>query len=53
MSAAIAAAEGPELPVRLIPNVPKNAEAYYGPDSVHVIARPRTRRAAEDGKPAR
>lgn len=29
---------GTELPVRLIPNVPKNAEAYYGPDSLHVIA---------------
>jgi hypothetical protein len=29
---------GSELPVRLIPNVPKNAEAYYGPDSLHIIA---------------
>ena len=33
-----AAQAGTELPVRLIPNVPKNAEAYYGPDSLHVIA---------------
>lgn len=36
--AATPAATGTELPVRLIPNVPKNAEAYYGPDSLHVIA---------------
>ena len=35
---AFAAAEGKELPVRLIPNVPKNAEAYYGPDNLHIIA---------------
>ncbi len=27
-----------ELPVRLIPNVPETAEAYYAPDSYHVIA---------------
>ena len=31
-------AEGQELPVRPIPNVPSNAEAYYGPDNLHVIA---------------
>ena len=30
-AAAPAAQAGTELPVRLIPNVPKNAEAYYGP----------------------
>ena len=36
--AAPATQAGTELPVRLIPNVPKNAEAYYGPDSLHVIA---------------
>ena len=36
--AAPASQAGTELPVRLIPNVPKNAEAYYGPDSLHVIA---------------
>lgn len=35
---AAAASAGKELPVRLIPNVPMNAEAYYGPDSYHVIA---------------
>ncbi len=27
-----------ELPIRVIPNVPSNAEAYYAPDSLHVIA---------------
>ncbi|MFZ1624721.1 MAG: hypothetical protein WAU48_08050, partial [Gammaproteobacteria bacterium] len=37
-AAAPAAQAGTELPVRLIPNVPKNAEAYYGPDSFHIIA---------------
>jgi len=30
--------EGKELPSRPIPNVPSNAEAYYAPDSLHVIA---------------
>ena len=30
--------EGTELPVRIIPNIPESAEAYYAPDSVHVIA---------------
>ena len=30
--------EGMELPVRPIPNVPSNAEAYYAPDSLYVIA---------------
>jgi TolB protein len=33
-----APAPGTELPVRLIPNVPRNAEAYYGPDNLHIIA---------------
>jgi Tol biopolymer transport system component len=27
-----------ELPSRIIPNVPETAEAYYAPDSLHVIA---------------
>lgn len=27
-----------ELPIWLIPNMPESAEAYYGPDSYHVIA---------------
>jgi TolB protein len=35
---AVSSATGKELPVRLIPNVPRNAEAYYGPDNLHVIA---------------
>jgi TolB protein len=30
--------EGPELPVREIPNIPPAAEAYYAPDNYHVIA---------------
>lgn len=29
---------GVELPVRKIPNLPESAEAYYAPDSLHVIA---------------
>lgn len=29
---------GTELPIRKIPNIPAAAEAYYAPDSVHVIA---------------
>jgi Tol biopolymer transport system component len=29
---------GKELPVRRIPNIPQAAEAYYAPDSLHVIA---------------
>ena len=33
-----APAAGAELPVRKIPNVPETAEAYYAPDSYHVIA---------------
>ncbi len=32
------AADDEELPVRLIPNIPESAEAYYAPDSYHVIA---------------
>lgn len=32
------AAEGTELPVWKIPNVPSSAEAYYAPDNLHVIA---------------
>ncbi len=27
-----------ELPHRKIPNVPETAEAYYAPDSIHIIA---------------
>ena len=29
---------GVELPVRIVPNLPESAEAYYAPDSFHVIA---------------
>jgi hypothetical protein len=37
-AATTAEAAGQELPVRKIPNVPQSAEAYYAPDSLHVIA---------------
>jgi len=30
-----------ELPIRVIPNVPSNAEAYYGPNNKYVIAQTR------------
>jgi hypothetical protein len=29
---------GKELPVRIIPNIPRSAEAYYAPDNLHVVA---------------
>ncbi|MBN8278978.1 MAG: hypothetical protein J0M16_00010 [Gammaproteobacteria bacterium] len=29
---------GKELPIRMIPNIPESAEAYYAPDNLHVIA---------------
>lgn len=43
-----------ELPIWIIPNMPESAEAYYGPDSYHIIAqtqdpdavRPSSERAA-------
>ncbi|MDH5276059.1 MAG: hypothetical protein OEW88_06510, partial [Gammaproteobacteria bacterium] len=31
-------AQGTELPIRKIPNIPAAAEAYYAPDDYHVIA---------------
>lgn len=40
-----------ELPVRKIPNIPEAAEAYYAPDSIHVIAQtqdPKAQRPADD-----
>ena len=37
-SQAASTADGKELPIRVIPNVPSNAEAYYAPDNLHVIA---------------
>lgn len=36
--AAAANEGGVEMPVRQIPNIPESAEAYYAPDSYHVIA---------------
>jgi len=43
--------EANELPNHLIPNIPETAEAYYGPDSIHVIAQtqdPDALRAQDD-----
>ena len=40
-----------ELPSRIIPNIPESAEAYYAPDSIHVIAQtqdPDALRAQDD-----
>ncbi len=37
-STGVTPGEGQELPVRKIPNIPEAAEAYYAPDSYHVIA---------------
>ncbi|MCL4721008.1 MAG: PD40 domain-containing protein [Gammaproteobacteria bacterium] len=40
-----------ELPIRIIPNIPESAEAYYAPDSYHVIAQtqdPKARRAQDE-----
>ena len=33
-----ASKESLELPIRKIPNIPPSGEAYYAPDSLHVIA---------------
>ena len=41
---------GKELPVRRIPNVPENAEAYYAPDSVTVIAQTQDKDAQQPGE---
>jgi TolB protein len=30
--------KGPELPIRRIPNIPQAVEAYYAPDSFHIIS---------------
>jgi Tol biopolymer transport system component len=43
--------EANELPSRIIPNIPETAEAYYAPDSIHVIAQtqdPDALRAQDD-----
>ncbi len=41
---------GKELPVRLIPNIPQSAEAYYAPDNLHVIAQTKDPAAAQPEK---
>ena len=38
-----------ELPVRIIPNIPPAAEAYYAPDNYHLIAQARDPDAQTDG----
>lgn len=40
-----------ELPIRIIPNIPETAEAYYAPDNFHIIAQtqdPKALRAQDD-----
>jgi len=41
---------GKELPVRMIPNIPSSAEAYYSPDNLHVIAQTKDPAAAQPEK---
>ena len=41
---------GKELPVRMIPNIPESAEAYYAPDNFHVIAQTKDPMAAQPEK---
>jgi hypothetical protein len=43
-----------ELPIRRIPNIPETAEAYYAPDSLHVIAQTQDPKAlrAKDARSA-
>jgi hypothetical protein len=48
--AAPAQAGGQELPVRVIPNIPESAEAYYAPDSFHIIAQTKDPDAAQPEK---
>ena len=38
-----------ELPIRLIPNIPPAAEAYYAPDNYHIIAQARDPDAQDSG----
>ncbi len=40
-----------ELPIWLIPNMPESAEAYYGPDSYHVIAQTQDPKATPPSSP--
>jgi TolB protein len=56
-AAAAPAEEGPpaewagkELPVRMIPNIPRSAEAYYAPDNLHVVAQTKDPAAAQPEK---
>jgi TolB protein len=39
-----------ELPVRMIPNIPEAAEAYYAPDNLHVIAQTQDAAAQHAGE---
>ena len=41
---------GKELPVRIIPNIPQSAEAYYAPDNLHVIAQTKDPKAVQPEK---
>ncbi len=41
---------GKELPVRKIPNVPENAEAYYAHDNLHVIAQTQDAASQDPGE---
>ncbi len=41
---------GKELPVRIIPNIPESAEAYYARDNLHVIAQTKDPGAAQPEK---
>ncbi len=41
---------GKELPVRMIPNIPASAEAYYAPDNFHIIAQTKDPMAAQPEK---
>ncbi len=41
---------GKELPIRMIPNIPQSAEAYYAPDNLHVIAQTKDPMAAQPEK---
>ncbi len=40
-----------ELPIWLIPNMPESAEAYYGPDSYHIIAQTQDPKATPPSSP--
>ena len=41
---------GKELPVRIIPNIPQSAEAYYAPDNLHIIAQTKDPKAVQPEK---